>query len=84
MNVKYAIRRVDSKLFAVISGLSSQPLRLKLVIGALILVAVMLGVVIRVAPFKLNEYEFFEFDSYIEYWQAAYVHEHGPLAWYTL
>ncbi|MEM0470449.1 MAG: STT3 domain-containing protein [Desulfurococcaceae archaeon] len=84
MNVKYAIRRVDSKLLAVISGLSSQPLRLKLVIGALILVAVMLGVVIRVAPFKLNEYEFFEFDSYIEYWQAAYVHEHGPLAWYTL
>ena len=52
--------------------------------ATLLLLAVILGILIRTASFALNGYEFLEFDSYIEYWQAMYVYENGPLAWYTL
>ncbi|MEM4756709.1 MAG: STT3 domain-containing protein, partial [Desulfurococcaceae archaeon] len=46
--------------------------------------ALILGLVIRAAPLWINGFEFFEFDSYIEFWQAKYVYEKGPLAWYSL
>ncbi|MEM3926136.1 MAG: STT3 domain-containing protein [Desulfurococcaceae archaeon] len=46
--------------------------------------ALILGLVIRAVPLWINGFEFFEFDSYIEFWQATYVYEKGPLAWYSL
>lgn len=49
-----------------------------------LLLIIALGIYLRAAPYSLNGPEFFEFDSYIEYWQAKYVYERGPLAWYTL
>lgn len=50
----------------------------------LLVVSVVLALVIRSVSFGLNKFEFFEFDSYIEYWQAKYVYENGLFSWYTL
>lgn len=55
-----------------------------IVLAGALLGVLVLGVYLRFAPFYINGFEFYEFDSYIEYWQAKYVYEHGLLSWYTL
>jgi dolichyl-diphosphooligosaccharide--protein glycosyltransferase len=77
-------RRVDQALQRIVSTLYQNKRVATATTAILLLLAVILGVLIRTSSFALNGYEFFEFDSYIEYWQAMYVYEKGPLAWYTL
>ena len=84
MSVNRALRRVDEGLFKLVDWISAKPLRARVIAGFLIALAVALAILIRTAPYELNGFEFLEFDSYIEYWQAKYVYDHGPLAWYTL
>lgn len=82
--VKRVFRLVDEKIWKIVDYLNSKPMLLKAITGVLIGLAVLLAILIRTAPFNLNKIEFFEFDSYIEYWQAKYVYENGPLSWYSL
>jgi len=77
-------RKIDYSIAELVFKVSSSKTLTTIITGLLIAFAVVLGVLIRTAPFGLNGFEFFEFDSYIEYWQAKYVYENGPLAWYTL
>lgn len=56
----------------------------KLIYYSLIVLAVVTGVYLRALPYRVNGFELLEADTYIEYWQAKYVYEKGPLAWYTL
>lgn len=64
--------------------LVERPIYARVLVVLLLVFCVGIGVAIRTAPMRLNGFEFFEFDSYIEYWQAKYVYEKGFLAWYTL
>ncbi|MEM1713010.1 MAG: STT3 domain-containing protein [Desulfurococcaceae archaeon] len=84
MDIKKSIRTVDEGIQHIVEIISSKPLLLRITIIILLTLAVFIAVLIRVAPYKLNKLEFFEFDSYIEYWQAEYVYKNGPLSWYTL
>lgn len=56
----------------------------KLITAVALVLIIALGIYLRAVPYTLNGIEFYEFDSYIEYWQAKYIYEKGPLAWYTL
>ena len=84
MSIVRVVKKVDEKILDSIHRLAESPKYSKIAVTVLIIVAIVLGVYIRTAPFGLNGFEFYEFDSYIEYWQAKYVYEKGLLAWYTL
>lgn len=56
----------------------------KLIYYLLIVSAIAVGIYLRTLPYRVNGLELLEADTYIEYWQAKYVYEKGPLAWYTL
>lgn len=84
VSLRRSFRKLDEFLEEVFARLLAHRRLAKLTIGLLVALSVVLAVAIRVAPYKMNEFEFLEFDSYIEYWQAKYVYEHGPLSWYTL
>lgn len=84
MNINSSFRSVDEQLRKTVGLITSKPILLKIAVAVLLALAVFIAVSIRVAPFSINKYEFFEFDSFIEYWQAEYVYKNGPLSWYTL
>lgn len=77
-------RAASSFIYRVYGYLTARPRLAKALTYALLALIVFSGVYIRFAPYFLNDFEFFEFDSYIEYWQALYTYENGPLSWYTL
>lgn len=56
----------------------------KAIYVGLLLVLLALGIYLRALPGLHYGLEFFEADSFIEYWQAKYIYEKGPLAWYAL
>jgi len=64
--------------------LTSKPILPKILVLVLMSAIIGYGLFVRFAPFYLNGFEFFEYDSYIEYWQAKYVFEKGILSWYSL
>lgn len=84
MGIVRRLRALEDHIAEITRNLESRPIILKAVIVALLLISLALGIAIRLSPYKTNEFEFFELDSYIEYWQAKYVYERGPLSWYTL
>jgi len=45
---------------------------------------IILGIYLRALPAIKYSLEFYEADSFIEYWQANYTYHHGLLSWYTL
>jgi len=83
-SIEKFVVKLDSWLNYVAERVYKSPRAQRVLVVLLVAVSVVLAVLIRTAPFSLNGFEFFEFDSYIEYWQAKYVYEKGPLAWYTL
>ncbi|MEM1696109.1 MAG: STT3 domain-containing protein [Desulfurococcaceae archaeon] len=84
MNYMSFLKVIGDRVSRAQRTLQEKPLYARIIVCALVILSVALGVAIRIAPMSLNGFEFFEFDSYIEYWQAKYVYENGPLAWYTL
>jgi dolichyl-diphosphooligosaccharide--protein glycosyltransferase len=64
--------------------LTSKPILPKILMLVLMSTIIGYGLFVRFTPFYLNGFEFFEYDSYIEYWQAKYVFEKGILSWYSL
>lgn len=74
----------DECIIKLTTMLDNRPWLSRVLVAILLGIAVVLAVLIRTAPYRLNKIEFFEFDSYIEYWQARYIYEKGPLSWYTL
>jgi dolichyl-diphosphooligosaccharide--protein glycosyltransferase len=64
--------------------LTSKPILPKILVLVLMSAIIGYGLFVRFTPFYLNGFEFFEYDSYIEYWQAKYVFEKGILSWYSL
>ncbi|MEM4663900.1 MAG: STT3 domain-containing protein, partial [Desulfurococcaceae archaeon] len=84
MNYTSFLKIIDDRVNRAQRTLQEKPFYARIIVCALVILSVALGVAIRIAPMSLNGFEFFEFDSYIEYWQAKYVYENGPLAWYTL
>lgn len=83
-SLKVAIDKLSDAMEKLEKTLIERPFFAKVLVSLLISLSVVLGIVIRTAPMRLNGFEFFEFDSYIEYWQAKYVYDKGPLAWYSL
>ena len=84
MSFKRALGKLDEHVARLQSKLAQEPRLATALVALFVSLSVVLGVAIRAAPYALNKFEFFEFDSYIEYWQAMYVYEKGPLAWYSL
>ncbi|MCC6011096.1 MAG: peptide transporter [Desulfurococcaceae archaeon] len=84
MSLKRLSRELSTWLSIIVERVQGSQRTQRLLISVLLAISIILAIVIRTAPFGLNGFEFFEFDSYIEYWQAKYVYEKGPLAWYTL
>ena len=80
MNIRELSRRISAVFEHVYESQRAQ----RVLAIVLLAVSVALALMIRTAPFSLNRFEFFEFDSYIEYWQARYVYEKGLFSWYTL
>jgi len=78
------IKKLGYKLGEFVEGVSRDSRRANILTAIFVALAIITCVLIRIAPYPLNDFEFFEFDSYIEYWQAKYVYEKGPMAWYTL
>jgi len=76
--------RVDRVVSSLVERVHSSQRLQRVLVASLVALSALLAIIIRTAPLGLNGFEFFEFDSYIEYWQAKYVYERGPLAWYTL
>ena len=76
--------RVDRVVSSLVERVHSSQRLQRVLVASLVALSALLAIIIRAAPLGLNGFEFFEFDSYIEYWQAKYVYERGPLAWYTL
>lgn len=84
MSFKKHLRALDYRLARLQAYLAERKAVSSLVVALFLVLSVALGITIRAIPFNLNGFEFFEFDSYIEYWQAKYVYEHGLLSWYSL
>ncbi|MEM0368589.1 MAG: hypothetical protein QXN57_04010, partial [Desulfurococcaceae archaeon] len=61
MDIKKSIRTVDEGIQHIVEIISSKPLLLRITIIILLTLAVFIAVLIRVAPYKLNKLEFFEF-----------------------
>jgi len=77
-------RMVSNITYQLYEYLASRQRLTRVITYTLLALIVAYGVYVRFSPYWLNGFEFFEFDSYIEYWQANYVYEHGPFSWYTL
>ncbi|MEM4481812.1 MAG: STT3 domain-containing protein [Desulfurococcaceae archaeon] len=84
MNIARALKKLESHVGWIIYNFASKPKILKVFTALVVIVSLIFGVAIRSSSYRLNEFEFYELDSYVEYWQAKYVYEHGPLSWYTL
>ncbi|MEM4717649.1 MAG: STT3 domain-containing protein [Desulfurococcaceae archaeon] len=82
--IKQVFRLIDDKIWRLVNYLNKKPTLSRTITATLIGLAVLLSILIRTATYNLNKIEFFEFDSYIEYWQANYVYEKGPFSWYSL
>uniref|UniRef100_A0A7C2BKR4 dolichyl-phosphooligosaccharide-protein glycotransferase n=1 Tax=Thermosphaera aggregans TaxID=54254 RepID=A0A7C2BKR4_9CREN len=76
--------RVNRIVFRLNEILTSKPVLPKLLVVVLLGAIIGYGLYVRFIPYYLNGLEFFEYDSYIEYWQAKYVFENGLLSWYSL
>ncbi|WP_448579688.1 STT3 domain-containing protein [Thermosphaera sp.] len=76
--------RVNRIVFRLNEILTSKPVLPKLFVVVLLGAIIGYGLYVRFIPYYLNGLEFFEYDSYIEYWQAKYVFENGLLSWYSL
>ncbi|ADV64613.1 STT3 domain-containing protein [Desulfurococcus mucosus] len=77
-------RTVSNTIYTLYEYLASRPGLAKAATYIVLTLILAYGVYVRFSPYWLNGFEFFEFDSYIEYWQAKYVYENGLLSWYTL
>ncbi|ACL10465.1 Oligosaccharyl transferase subunit, putative [Desulfurococcus amylolyticus 1221n] len=75
---------VSNTIYKVYEYFIQHPRAAKTIMYILLALILVYGVYVRFSPYWLNGFEFFEFDSYIEYWQAKYVYENGLLSWYTL
>jgi dolichyl-diphosphooligosaccharide--protein glycosyltransferase len=84
LSLKRLSRELSTRLSIIVERVQESQRAQRLLVSVFLAISVILAIIIRTAPFGLNGFEFFEFDSYIEYWQAKYVYEKGPLAWYTL
>ncbi|MEM0111096.1 MAG: hypothetical protein QXO83_07235, partial [Desulfurococcus sp.] len=68
---------VSNTVYKVYGYFMQHPRTAKAITYVLLALILVFGVYVRFSPYWLNGFEFFEFDSYIEYWQAKYVYENG-------
>lgn len=76
--------RINRIIIRLNEVLTSKPVLPKILVLILLGAIIGYGLYVRFTPYYLNGFEFFEYDSYIEYWQAKYVFEKGILSWYSL
>ncbi|MEM4434256.1 MAG: STT3 domain-containing protein [Thermosphaera sp.] len=76
--------KINKFIYRVYGLISLKPRLNTLLLISLLAFILTYGIYVRFVPYYTNGFEFFEYDSYIEYWQAKYVYENGILSWYTL